>query len=144
MGNPYATTHVTRPFDAGKYPPDEHPFEGLARMIYGVGEIKKTVKDMIIYGSAPTYLREYADLYCAGAVERGMADGFLFGRMAFADPDFANEIVKNGRIDFSSTTLCKYSNNWYAVTNGKVAWGYSGKLEYNGRKYNIKNGIVRF
>ena len=99
MGNPYATTHVTRPFDAGKYPPDEHPFEGLARMIYGVGEIKKTVKDMIIYGSAPTYLREYADLYCAGAVERGMADGFLFGRMAFADPDFANEIVKNGRID---------------------------------------------
>ena len=99
MGNPYATTHVTRPFDAGKYPPDEHPFEGLARMIYGVGEIKKTVKDMIIYGSAPTYLREYADLYCAGAVERGMADGFLFGRMAFADPDFANEIIKNGRID---------------------------------------------
>ena len=52
--------------------------------------------------------------------------------------------IKNGRIDFSSTTLCKYSNNWYAVTNGKVAWGYSGKLEYNGRKYNIKNGIVRF
>ena len=52
--------------------------------------------------------------------------------------------IKNGRIDFSSTTLCKYSNNWYAVTNGKVAWGYSGKLECNGRKYNIKNGIVRF
>ena len=25
MGNPYATTHVTRPFDAGKYQPDEHP-----------------------------------------------------------------------------------------------------------------------
>ena len=26
MGNPYATTHVTRPFDFGKYEPDEHPF----------------------------------------------------------------------------------------------------------------------
>ena len=33
MGNPYATTHVTRPFDTGKYDAPEHPFEGLARMI---------------------------------------------------------------------------------------------------------------
>ncbi|QTQ12624.1 flavin oxidoreductase/NADH oxidase [Treponema parvum] len=99
MGNPYATTHVTRPFDAGKYPPDEHPFEGLYRILIGTHEIKKTVPDMAVLGSAPTYLREYADLYAAGAVEQGVCDGFLFGRMAFADPDFANEIVKKGRID---------------------------------------------
>lgn len=99
MGNPYATTHVTRPFDAGKYPPDEHPFEGLARMIRGIAEIKNTVPGMAVYGSAPTYLREFSDLYAAGAVERGYCDGMLFGRMAFADPDFPNEIVKNGRIN---------------------------------------------
>ena len=105
MGNPYATTHVTRPFDSGKYPPDEHPFEGLARMVHGVEEIKKTVPNMVVYGSAPTYLRKYADLYAAGAVERDMADGFLFGRLAFADPDFANEIVKNGRIDSKRVCL---------------------------------------
>lgn len=41
MGNPYATTHVTRPFDFGKYEPDEHPLVGLARMIHGIGEVKK-------------------------------------------------------------------------------------------------------
>lgn len=99
MGNPYATTHVTRPYDIGKYPPDEHPFEGLARMIEGIGEIKKTVPEVAVYGSAPTYLREFSDLYAAGAVEQGFCDGFLFGRMAFADPDFPNEIVKTGRID---------------------------------------------
>ena len=105
MGNPYATTHVTRPFDSGKYPPDEHPFEGLSRMVHGVEAIKKTVPEMVVYGSAPTYLREYADLYAAGAVEKGMADGFLFGRMAFADPDFANEIVTKGRIDSKRVCL---------------------------------------
>lgn len=99
MGNPYATTHVTRPFDAGKYPPDEHPFEGLARMIHGIGEVKAAVPAMTILGSAPTYLRQYADLYAAGAVEQGFCDGMLFGRMAFADPDYANEIIHNGRID---------------------------------------------
>ena len=99
MGNPYATTHVTRPYDAGKYVPDEHPFTGLDRMINGIGAVKKAVPGMTIYGSAPTYLRQYADLFTAGAVEEGLCDGMLFGRMAFADPDFANEIVKEGRIN---------------------------------------------
>lgn len=99
MGNPYATTHVTRPFDFGKYAPEEHPFVGLHRMIYGIGEVKKAVPEMTIWASAPTYLRAYADLFTAGAVEEGLCDGMLFGRMAFADPDFANEIIRNGRID---------------------------------------------
>ena len=99
MGNPYATTHVTRPYDMGKYVPDEHPFVGLDRMIHGIGEVKKAVPEMVIYGSAPTDLRQYADLFTAGAVEEGLCDGMLFGRMAFADPDFANEIVKDGRIN---------------------------------------------
>lgn len=99
MGNPYATTHVTRPFDMGKYEPEEHPFTGIGRMIAGIGEVKKAVPEMVIFGSAPTYLRQFADLYTAGAVEEGFCNGMLFGRMAFADPDYANEIIKNGRID---------------------------------------------
>lgn len=99
MGNPYATTHVTRPFDMGKYEPEEHPFTGIGRMIAGIGEVKKAVPEMVIFGSAPTYLRQFADLYTAGAVEEGFCDGMLFGRMAFADSDYANEIIKNGRID---------------------------------------------
>lgn len=99
MGNPYATTHVTRPYDMGKYSPDEHPFVGLDRMIHGIGAVKKAVPGLVVWASAPTYLRQYADLYTAGAVERGLCDGMLFGRMAFADPDFANEILHQGRID---------------------------------------------
>ena len=105
MGNPYATTHVTRPFDAGKYPPEEHPFEGLDRMIHGIGEVKKTVPEMVVFGSAPTYLRQYSDLYTAGAVEEGLCDGMLFGRLQFADPDFANEIIKDGRLNPSRVCM---------------------------------------
>lgn len=99
MGNPYATTHVTRPFDIGKYEPDEHPLVGEARMINGIGQVKKAVPEMTVWASAPSYMRQYADLFSAGAVEQGLCDGMLFGRMAFADPDFANEILHNGRIN---------------------------------------------
>lgn len=105
MGNPYATTHVTRPFDMGKYIPPEHPLEGIARMAKGIGTVKKAVPEVFIYGSAPSYLRQFSDLYAAGAVKQGICDGMLFGRMAFADPDFANEIVKQGRVNPSRVCL---------------------------------------
>ena len=97
MGNPYATTHVTRPFDFGKYEPDEHPLVGLARMIHGIGEVKKAVPEMTVWASAPSYLRAYADLFTAGAVEEGLCDGMLFGRMAFADPDFAGCVIRDAK-----------------------------------------------
>lgn len=99
MGNPYVTTHITRPFDSGKYQPDEHPLQGIARMITGIQTVKRAVPGMVIYASAPSYLRQYADLYSAGAVEEGACDGMLFGRMAFANPDFANQILQQGRVD---------------------------------------------
>ena len=105
MGNPYATTHVTRPFDSGKYLPDEHPLVGLARMIGGIGYVKSKVAGAAIFASAPSYLRQFSDLYSAGAIERGLCDGMLFGRLAFADPDFANEVIREGRINAKRVCL---------------------------------------
>ncbi|MCH3918388.1 MAG: flavin oxidoreductase/NADH oxidase [Spirochaetia bacterium] len=105
MGNPYVSIHVTRPFDMGKYVPDEHPLEGEARMINGIGEIKKAVPDLKILASAPSYLRQFSDLYSAGAIEEGLCDGMLFGRMSFADPAFPNQIIHDGRIDASKTCV---------------------------------------
>lgn len=99
MGNPYVSIHVTRPFDVGKYVPEEHPLYGVARMFSGIGEVKRKVPEMTILASGPSYLRAYADLLCAGAVEEGLCDGVLFGRLSFADPDFPNEIMREGRIN---------------------------------------------
>ena len=104
MGNPYVSTHVTRPFDGGKYIPDEHPLYGVARIIQGIGEVKKAVPDMFISASGPSYLRQYSDLYAAGAVEEGLCDNILFGRMSFANPAFPKQIMENGRID--SKMIC--------------------------------------
>lgn len=105
MGNPYVTTHVTRPYDKGKYQPEEHPLAGIARMIDGIGQVRRAVPGLAVYASAPTYLRQFSDLYTAGAVEQGACDGMLFGRMGFADPDFANQILHTGRIDPSRVCM---------------------------------------
>ena len=52
--------------------------------------------------------------------------------------------VNNGVVNFSKTTLCKYGKNWYAVSKGKVAWNYTGYMNYNGKKYKVVKGIVKF
>ncbi len=72
---------------------------GVARMIHGIREVKRAVPDMFVYASGPSFMRQFCDLFAAGAVEQGFCDGMLFGRMAFADPDFANQILRTGRID---------------------------------------------
>ena len=99
MGNPYVNSHVSRPFNHGKYVPDEDPLVGVARMIHGIREVKEAVPGMFVYASGPSFMRQFCDLFAAGAVEQGFCDGMLFGRMAFADPDFANQILRTGRID---------------------------------------------
>lgn len=105
MGNPYVSTHVTRPFDHGKYIPDEHPLYGMARMIHGIGQVKKAVPDMVITASGPSYLRQYSDLFAAGAVEEGLCDGMLFGRLSFANPEFPKQILETGRMDQKKTCV---------------------------------------
>ena len=52
--------------------------------------------------------------------------------------------INNGVVNFSKTTLCKYGKNWYAVSKGKVAWNYTGYINYNGRKYKVVKGVVKF
>ena len=99
MGNPYVSTHVTRPFDQGKYVPEEHPLYGVARLINGIGEVKKAVPGMVISASGPSYLRQYSDLFAAGAIKEGLCDQMLFGRMSFANPEFPKQIIENGRVD---------------------------------------------
>ena len=105
MGNPYVSTHVTRPYDFGKYVPDEHPLFGTARLINGIGAVKKAVPNMVISASGPSYLRQYSDLFAAGAIEEGLCDQMLFGRMSFANPEFPKQIMETGRMDPKKTCV---------------------------------------
>ncbi len=105
MGNPYVTTHVTRPYDHGKYIPDEHPLVGVARIIGGIGAVKRAVPGMVVSASGPSYLRQFSDLFAAGAIGEGLCDQMLFGRMSFANPTFPRQIFESGRMDPKKTCV---------------------------------------
>lgn len=99
MGNPYKNPHVNRPYDHGNYVPDEHPLEGLGRMMKGLDEIQKAIPDLPVLGSAFSYLRQYAPNLAAGMVGEGHCAMAGFGRMAFAYPDFVRDLRRDGAID---------------------------------------------
>ena len=99
IGNPYKNPHVNRPYDKGNYVPDEHPLYGESRMMKCVSEIQKAFPDLPVIGSAYTYLRRFSVNLAAGMVEGGHAAMTGFGRLAFAYPDFVNDLKNNGGID---------------------------------------------
>ncbi len=106
MGNPYFNPHVNRPFASGGYEIDEHPLEGVARMLNGTAELKAQVPSIKIISSALTYLGVAAPNVAAGYIANGGFDIAGFGRTVFAYPDFAKDIINDGSMKKEKICIC--------------------------------------
>lgn len=106
MGNPYFNPHVNRPFASGGYEIDEHPLEGVARMLNGTAELKKQVPNIKIISSALSFLGAAAPNVAAGYIENGGFDFAGFGRTIFAYPDFAKDIINDGAMKKEKLCIC--------------------------------------
>ena len=106
MGNPYFNPHVNRPFAKGGYTHEEHPLQGVARMLRGISEVKAEVPSMKIISSALSYLGVAAPFVASGFIQQGGFDMAGFGRTIFAYPDFAKDILSKGEMDKNKICLC--------------------------------------
>lgn len=105
IGNPYVNPHVNRPYDGGPYEPEEHPLEGVARMMDCIGRVKKADPSLCVVGSGFSYLRQFSPQLAAGAVAQGICDLAGFGRMAFAYPDFPHDMLSGEGFDKRKTCI---------------------------------------
>jgi 2,4-dienoyl-CoA reductase-like NADH-dependent reductase (Old Yellow Enzyme family) len=102
MGNPYFNPHVTRPFDTpvpGRPIPDEHPLEGVLRMITGTSIFQKRFPEINFVGSAYSYLRHFAPNVGAAVIKTSGSSFIGFGRNSFAYPSMPADIMKYGKAD---------------------------------------------
>ncbi|MDI9470178.1 MAG: flavin oxidoreductase/NADH oxidase [Bacillota bacterium] len=99
IGNPYSNPHVNRPFSGGPYDPPEHPLAGIRRHVSCAQALRRAVPEMRTVLSGISWLRSFAPLLAAGVVADDVVDFAGFGRLAFANPSFAREILTDGRID---------------------------------------------
>ena len=83
----------------------EHPLETIARMQELTGKIKAANVDMYIVSSMYSYLGKFSPPAAAGSVAGGISDFAGYGRMTFAYPDAARDIMA-GRFDENRVCLC--------------------------------------
>ncbi|MCH8119482.1 MAG: FAD-dependent oxidoreductase [Planctomycetes bacterium] len=101
VANPYYNPHVGRPFNetiVGGYEEPEHPLVGVSRLVNLTGEIQKEFPGIAIVGTGYSWLRTLFANVAAASKANGMATLIGAGRMAFAYPDFAKDIITKGRM----------------------------------------------
>jgi NADPH-dependent glutamate synthase beta subunit-like oxidoreductase/2,4-dienoyl-CoA reductase-like NADH-dependent reductase (Old Yellow Enzyme family) len=102
IANPYYNPHVGRPFNepiVGGYSEPEHPLAGVARLVKLTGEIQKEFPDVAFVGTGYSWLRTFFANVGAANKTNGLVTLVGAGRMGFAYPDFARDIIKHGRMD---------------------------------------------
>jgi len=105
MGNPYFNPHVNRPFAMGGYEAPEHPLQGVSRMLNGIAKLKKAVPEMKIISSALSFLGVASPNVAAAYIKENGFDFAGYGRMIFAYPDFAKDILSGG-LDKNKICIC--------------------------------------
>jgi len=101
IANPYFNPHVGRPFNetiVGGYEEPEHPLAGVNRLIGLTAEIQREFRDVAIVGTGYSWLRTmFANVAAANKAD-GRTTLIGAGRMAFAYPDFARDILIRGQM----------------------------------------------
>ncbi|MCE5346167.1 MAG: hypothetical protein LLG13_07770 [Bacteroidales bacterium] len=110
MGSPYFNPYVSRPFDnplPGQPVPEEHPLEGVIKMIKGTSIFQKRFPEIYFVGSAYSYLRQFAPNVGAAVIKNRDASFMGLGRSSFAYPSLPLDLIKNGKADPSKVcTTC--------------------------------------
>lgn len=107
IGVPAYQAHFGRPFNrpaAGGTRPDEHPLEGIARLIRIASTLQKSFPALPVVGTGYSWLRALMPHVAAGVLGENGASLIGLGRMSFAYPDLARDLRTLGRLE--SKKLC--------------------------------------
>ena len=96
-GSPYYNPHIQRP---ASYPPSdgysspEDPLEGVARQMRVTRELKQRVPELIVVGSAYSYLQDFLPYVAQAAIREGWCDFVGLGRMILAYPSLLLDVIQ--------------------------------------------------
>jgi len=108
LASPYYNPHLGRPFDrnvAGGYESPEHPLVGVCRAVELAGLIQKAFPSIAIVGTGYSWLQTLFPNVAAAVKANGLATIPGAGRLAFAYPDFAADILDRGHLDAAKVCI---------------------------------------
>jgi NADPH2 dehydrogenase len=95
-GSPYYNPHIQRPAlypPSDGYQPPEDPLVGVSRQMEATYALKQSFPDLILVGTAYTYLQEYLPHVAQAAVREGWVDSIGLGRMVLSYPELPRDIL---------------------------------------------------
>ena len=125
-GSPYYVPHIQRPAlfpPSDGYQPPEDPLVGVARLIAATALLKAHRPDLLIVGSAYSYLQEWLPNVAQYVVRTGQADFVGLGRMVLPYPDMAADALAGRPLD--RRRICRtFSDCTTAPRKGMVSGCY--------------------
>ena len=94
--SPYYNPHLQRPAavpPSDGYRPPEDPLVGVARQINAVARVKQEFPDLVLVGSAYSYLQEWLPPVAEAQVAAGRVDFVGLGRMVLSYPDLPRDAI---------------------------------------------------
>ena len=126
-GSPYYNPHIQRPAaypPSDGYQPPEDPLVGVARQVNTVRQLKAAApKNLLLVGSAYSYLQEYLPHVAQYVVRHNWADLVGLGRMTLAYPTLLSDAIRTGVL--STRLICRtFSDCTTAPRNGLASGCY--------------------
>ena len=101
-GSPYYNPHVQRPAlypPSDGYLPPEDPLIGVARQMHATRALKQSFPNLIIVGTAYTYLQDFLPYVAQAAVREDWVDAVGLGRMALTYPEILWDAARGQAIE---------------------------------------------
>ncbi len=141
-GIPYRNPEVNRPFDRAIFngpAPNEHPLEGVVRLIRITEELQNANPDLVVVGSGYSWLRQFFPMVGAGVIAEGKATLIGLGRSSFAYPDAPRDLMRTGKLH--PARCCVTCSRCTEFMRQGVQTGCAVRdPEYGGHEPNMKSG----
>jgi NADPH2 dehydrogenase len=126
-GSPYYNPHIQRPAaypPSDGYQPAHDPLIDVARQIDVVRQIRaRASKNLIIIGSAYSYLQEFLPHVAQAVVREGWTDMVGLGRVSLSYPAILSDAARNGSLE--KKLICRtFSDCTTAPRNGLISGCY--------------------
>jgi len=99
-GSPYYNPHIQRPAlypPSDGYQPAEDPLISVARQMNVTRELKRRFPNLIVLGTAYSYLQDYLPHVAQAAIREGWVDVVGMGRMILTYPELLHD-ASEGRV----------------------------------------------
>jgi NADPH2 dehydrogenase len=135
-GSPYYNPHIIRPAlypPSDGYQPPEDPLIGVERQMVAVRKLKQQFSDLIIVGSAYTYLQQFFPNVAQAAIREGWTDSIGIGRMVLSYPSLLQDVLQGNNIQ--TKLICRtFSDCTTGPRNGLVSGCYPLDVYYKKSK----------